>query len=99
MNKSIKEPYSKREADAKTLASSQSDLYTVSQKLTRVETAIERDKAQIEAEFEIRYKVLVEEKITHSPQQRQRTRKIPLSQRKKNTIRPARSNSHKIIRG
>ena len=98
MNKSIKEPYSKREADAKTLASSQSDLYNVSQKLARVETAIERDKAQIEAEFEIRYKALVEEKITHSPQQRQRTRKIPLSQRKKNTIRPARSNSHKIIR-
>ena len=42
MNKSIKEPYSKREADAKTLASSQSDLYNVSQKLARVETAIER---------------------------------------------------------
>ena len=62
MSKSIKELYSKREADAKTLASSQSDLYNVSQKLARVETAIERDKAQIEAEFEIRYKALVEEK-------------------------------------
>ena len=52
---------STRDIDAKTLTIAQNELYSLGQKLTRVEREL-REKAQAETEFDIKYIALNEEK-------------------------------------
>ena len=61
LHKSIVELESTRDIDAKTLTIAKNELYSLGQKLTRVEREL-RDKAQAETEFDIKYIALNEEK-------------------------------------